>query len=66
LYERCAEVEAAFGQPLLWKRFAKTSKVQYVAAKGCYQESPDWPQLIQPTVQHFEPFWKAVQGYLEI
>jgi hypothetical protein len=66
LYERRAEVEAAFGQPLLWKRFAKTSKVQYVAAKGSYQERPDWSQLIQPTVQHFEPFWKAIQGCLEI
>lgn len=64
LYERRAKVEATFGQSLLWKQFGKTSKVQFVAAKGCYQERSDWPQLFGPTVQHFEPFWKGIQGHL--
>jgi len=66
LHERRAEIESAFGQPLLWKKFGKTSKVQFVAAKGCYQERPDWPQLIEPTVRHFEPFWTATRGGIAV
>ena len=38
LYERRAEVETAFGQPLIWKCFGKSSKVKYISGTGCYQE----------------------------
>jgi hypothetical protein len=60
------EIEAAFGQALEWEQFDKTSKVMFQSGHGCYQERSDWPQLIPPAVQHFEPFWNAIQGPLEI
>jgi hypothetical protein len=66
LLARREEVEATFGQKFEWKQFPKTSKVKFVSGHGCYQERPDWPQLIPPTVQHFEPFWNAIHKSLEI
>jgi hypothetical protein len=66
LLARREEVEATFGQKFEWKLFPKTSKVKFVSGHGCYQERPDWPRLIPPTVQHFEPFWNVIHKSLEI
>jgi len=62
LFAQRSAIESAFRQPLEWKQFDKVCKVMFQSRQGCYQERPDWQQLIEPTVQHFEPFWNAIQA----
>jgi len=57
------EVEAAFGKALEWKPFNKVCKIMLKSGSGDYRERSDWPQLIEPTVQYFEPFMRTIQTH---
>jgi hypothetical protein len=65
LFAQKAEIEAAFGEPLVWKRLdeKKSSRIECGKEFDCYQRE-NWPEVIRWMVEHLRRLEAAFSGPL--
>jgi len=66
LYKKRAEIEKAFGSPLLWQRLddKKSSRVRYEIHEGGLTEESEWQKVQDAMIAAMEKLAKAVKPHL--
>jgi hypothetical protein len=66
LHTHKQEIEAAFGEPLLWTRreAGKTSRIAYDLTVGGYKDEADWPTIQTAMIHAMIRFEKALSPFI--